>query len=46
MTIIKNDKNELIHTNTVTRWKMIIDYRMMNQTTRKDRPFIIQGIDA
>jgi len=36
MTIIKNDKDELISTRTVTRWRMCIDYRKLNDVTRKD----------
>ena len=36
MTIIKNDQNELILTKTVTGWRMCIDYRKLNEATRKD----------
>ncbi|XP_019057027.1 PREDICTED: LOW QUALITY PROTEIN: uncharacterized protein LOC104805009 [Tarenaya hassleriana] len=45
MTVIKNDKNELIPTRTVTGWRMCIDYRKLNANTRKDHfplPFIDQ----
>ena len=35
-TVIKNENNELIPTRTVTGWRMCIDYRNLNTTTRKD----------
>ena len=43
MTVIKNEKNELIPTRKVTRWSVCIDYRKLNDATRKDHfpsPFI------
>jgi hypothetical protein len=43
MTIVHNDKNELIPQRTVTGWRMFIDYRKLNKTTKKDHfplPFI------
>src|SRR4051812_26746012 len=45
MSVITNDKNELIPTRTVTGWRMCIDYRKLNQATRKDHfplPFMDQ----
>ena len=36
ITIIKNDKNELILVRIVTSWKVCIDYCILNQATRKD----------
>ncbi|KAM6562879.1 hypothetical protein CsatB_022877 [Cannabis sativa] len=48
MTMIKNEKNELIPTRTVTGWRICIDYRKLNQATRKDHfplPFIDQMLD-
>jgi len=36
MTVVCNDKSELIPTRTVTSWRMCIDYRKLNQATRKD----------
>ena len=36
MTVVANEKNELIPTRTVTGWRMCIDYRRLNQATRKD----------
>ncbi|KAI3716043.1 hypothetical protein L6452_23087 [Arctium lappa] len=48
MTVVKNDKNELISTRTVTGWRMCIDYRKLNLATRKDHfplPFIDQMLE-
>ncbi|KAJ9553598.1 hypothetical protein OSB04_017643 [Centaurea solstitialis] len=36
MTVIKNDRGELISTRPVTGWRMCIDYRKLNLATRKD----------
>jgi len=43
MTIIKNERDELICTKTITGWRMCIDYGRLNQATRKDHffPFFI-----
>jgi hypothetical protein len=43
MTVIHNEKNELIPQGTVTSWRMCIDYRRLNKATQKDHfplPFI------
>jgi hypothetical protein len=43
MTVICNEKNELIPKRTVTVWRMCLDYRKLNKATRKDHfllPFI------
>ena len=48
MTVIKNEKNELIPTRTVTGWKMCIDYKKLNDATRKDHyslPFMDQMLE-
>ncbi|XP_015940336.1 uncharacterized mitochondrial protein AtMg00860-like [Arachis duranensis] len=48
MTVISNEKNELIPTRTVTGWKMCIDYRRLNDATRKyhfSLPFIDQMLE-
>ena len=48
MTVIKNDKDELIPTRTVTGWRMCIDYRKLNEATRKDHyplPFMDQVLE-
>ncbi|XP_050889277.1 uncharacterized protein LOC127094492 [Lathyrus oleraceus] len=47
-TVIKNEKNELIPTRTVTGWRVCIDYRRLNLATRKDHfplPFIDQMLE-
>ena len=47
-TVIKNEKNEFIPTRTMTRWRVCIDYRKLNTTTKKDHyhlPFIDQMLD-
>ncbi|KAL5544755.1 hypothetical protein UlMin_008539 [Ulmus minor] len=48
MTVVKNDKNELIPTRTVTGWRVCIDYRKLDDATRKDHfplPFIDQMVE-
>ena len=45
MTVVPNEKNELIPVRTVIGWKVCIDYRKLNDATRKDHfrlPFIDQ----
>ena len=47
-TVIRNERNELIPTRTVTGWRVCIDYRKLNAATRKDHfplPFIDQMLD-
>nr|GFC14942.1 reverse transcriptase domain-containing protein [Tanacetum cinerariifolium] len=36
MTVIKNDENKLVPTRLVTGWRVCIDYRKLNEATRKD----------
>ncbi|CAM8940922.1 unnamed protein product [Rhodiola kirilowii] len=46
--VVKNDKNELIPTRTVTGWRMCIDFRKLNKSTKKDHfplPFIDQMLE-
>ena len=46
--VIRNEKNELIPTRTVTGWRVCIDYRKLNTATRNDHyplPFIDQMLD-
>jgi hypothetical protein len=48
MTIIHNDKNELVPQQTVTGWRMSIDYRKLNKATLKDHfplPFIDEMLE-
>ncbi|XP_074288008.1 uncharacterized protein LOC141613165 [Silene latifolia] len=48
MTVVRNDKNELIPTRTVTGWRMCVDYRKLNKSTRKDHfplPFMDQMLE-
>jgi len=48
MTIITNDKYELISTRTVTGWRMCIDYRKLNDASQKDHyplPFMDQMLE-
>ena len=48
MIVIKNEKNELIPTRKVIGWRVCIDYRKLNDATRKDHfslPFIDQMIE-
>nr|GFB11046.1 hypothetical protein [Tanacetum cinerariifolium] len=48
MTVIKNDENELVPTRLVTSWRVCIDYRKLNEATRKDHfplPFMDQMLE-
>jgi len=48
MTVIRNEKNDLIPTRTITGWRMCIDYRKLNVATRKDHfplPFMDQMLE-
>jgi hypothetical protein len=43
LTVVKNEKNELLPQRTVTGWQMCIDYRKLNKATKKGHfplPFI------
>jgi hypothetical protein len=44
LTVVKNEKNELILQRTVTGWRMCIDYRKLNKATKKDH-FPLSFID-
>nr|GEZ61208.1 DNA-directed DNA polymerase [Tanacetum cinerariifolium] len=35
-TVVENEENELIPTRLVTKWRVCIDYRKLNEATRKD----------
>ena len=43
-TVIRNKKNELIPTRTVTGWRVCVDYRKMNTATIKNH-YSLQFID-
>ncbi|GJZ16675.1 reverse transcriptase domain-containing protein [Tanacetum coccineum] len=48
MTVVKNEKDELIPQRTITRWRICIDYRKLNNATWKDHfplPFIDQMLE-
>ncbi|XP_022865871.1 uncharacterized protein LOC111385680 [Olea europaea var. sylvestris] len=48
ITVIENERNELIPTRTVTGWRVCIDYRKLNSATRKDHfplPFFDQMLE-
>ena len=48
MTVVRNEKNDLILTRTVTGWRMCIDYRKLNDAMRKDHfplPFMDQMLE-
>ncbi|GJY39623.1 reverse transcriptase domain-containing protein [Tanacetum coccineum] len=48
MTVVENEDNELIPTKLVTGWRVCIDYRKLNDATRKDHfplPFIDQMLE-
>ena len=44
ITVVKNDDNELVPTRVQTGWRVCIDYRKLNASTRKDH-FPLSFID-
>nr|GEV85191.1 reverse transcriptase domain-containing protein [Tanacetum cinerariifolium] len=48
MTVVANENNELIPTRLVTCWRVCVDYRKLNDATRKDHfplPFMDQMLE-
>nr|GFA54206.1 DNA-directed DNA polymerase [Tanacetum cinerariifolium] len=48
MTVIKYNENELVPTRLVTSWRVCIDYKKLNEATRKDHfplPFMDQMLE-
>nr|GEV96845.1 reverse transcriptase domain-containing protein [Tanacetum cinerariifolium] len=48
MTVVANENNELILTRLVTGWRVCVDYRKLNDATRKDHfslPFMDQMLE-
>nr|GEX96510.1 reverse transcriptase domain-containing protein [Tanacetum cinerariifolium] len=48
ITVIKNDENKLVLTRLVTGWRVCMDYRKLNEATRKDHfpmPFMDQMLE-
>nr|GEU90325.1 reverse transcriptase domain-containing protein [Tanacetum cinerariifolium] len=46
--VVENEENELIPTRLVTKWRVCIDYRKLNEATRKDHfplPFMDQMLE-
>ncbi|GJR33152.1 reverse transcriptase domain-containing protein [Tanacetum coccineum] len=48
ITVVKNKKDELVSTRTITGWRVCIDYRKLNEATAKDHfllPFMDQMLE-
>nr|GEU32594.1 reverse transcriptase domain-containing protein [Tanacetum cinerariifolium] len=48
ITVVTNEKNELVPTRTITGWRVCIDYRKLDESTRKDQfplPFMDQMLE-
>ena len=46
--MVQNKKDKLLYTRTITGWRVCIDYRKLNEETRKDHyplPFLDQMLD-